>query len=80
MFLVHADPLRGKVGGSWALEIKSFWALQNGIELIGPKKLEIFSAQPPSSCQSTGSVRIKNHSVQGRLNHRCIGSFMYKSP
>jgi hypothetical protein len=25
-------------------------------------------------------VCIKNHYVQGHLNHRCIGSFMYKSP
>jgi hypothetical protein len=23
---------------------------------------------------------IKNHNGQGRINHRCIGSFMYKSP
>ena len=24
MFLMRADPLRGQVGGSWALEIESF--------------------------------------------------------
>ncbi len=27
MFLMRADPLRGQVGGGWALEIVSFWAL-----------------------------------------------------
>jgi hypothetical protein len=26
-FLMHADTLRGQVGGSWALEIRVFWAL-----------------------------------------------------
>jgi hypothetical protein len=44
-----SDPLRGQVGGGWAIEIESFfnfWALSNGIEPIGecylgPKKLEL---------------------------------------
>jgi hypothetical protein len=27
MFLMRADPLQGQVGGGWALEIESFWAL-----------------------------------------------------
>jgi hypothetical protein len=27
MFLMRADPLRGQVGGGWALEIENFWAL-----------------------------------------------------
>ncbi len=41
--LMSADPLRGQEGGGWAL-----W---NGIEPLGechlgPKKLEIFGAQP----------------------------------
>ncbi len=49
MFLMRAYPkciypLRGQVGGGWALEIDSFLALSNGIEPIGechlgPKKL-----------------------------------------
>jgi hypothetical protein len=29
MFLMRTDPLRGQVGGGWALEIKTF---------LGPKK------------------------------------------
>jgi hypothetical protein len=24
-YLMRADPLRGQVGGGWALEIKTFW-------------------------------------------------------
>ncbi len=32
---------------------------------------------PPAS---NGSACIKNHYLQGRINHWCIGSFMYKSP
>ncbi len=51
MFWMRAYPLRGQVGGGWALEFENFWALWNGIELIGerhlgPKKLEISRAQP----------------------------------
>ncbi len=37
-------------------------------------------AKPPPTFPSNGSVRIKNHYAQGRINHRCIGGFMYKSP
>jgi hypothetical protein len=44
MFWLRAYPLRGQVGGGWALEIESFLGPGNGIELIGechlgPKKL-----------------------------------------
>ncbi len=35
MFWMRAYPLRGEVGGGWALEFSSFWALWNGIEPIG---------------------------------------------
>ncbi len=65
MFLMPADPLRRQVGGGWALEIKSFWALWNGIEPIGerhlgPKELKISRAQPYPTCPSDGSARTKN--------------------
>ena len=45
MFWMRAYPLLGQVGGGWALEFETFWALCNGIELIGkchwgPKKLD----------------------------------------
>jgi len=45
MFWMRAYPLRGEVGGGWALEFESFLGPVNGIEPIGechlgPKKLE----------------------------------------
>jgi hypothetical protein len=85
MFLMRADPLRGQVGDVWALEIESFlgpvkWHRVNSRVLFGAQKTQISRAQPPPTCPSNGSARIKNHYVQGRINHRCIGSFMYKSP
>jgi hypothetical protein len=50
-------------------------------EFLGPVKWHRASAKkPPPTCPSNGSACINNHYVQGRLNHRCIGSFMYKSP
>jgi hypothetical protein len=72
--------LQGQVGGSWALEIKSFWALWNGIEQIGechlgPKNLVFFGP-----CPSNGCCPHQKHYAQGCINHRCIGGFMYKSP
>jgi hypothetical protein len=39
---------------------------------FGPKKLDIFGAQlaqPPPTCPSNESARIKNHYKQGRINH-----------
>jgi hypothetical protein len=36
-------------------------------------------AQPPPTCPSNGSSRIKNHYAQGCINHKSIGGFMYKS-
>ncbi len=35
---------------------------------------------PSRTCPRNVSACIKNHYVQGRINHRCIGSFMYKRP
>jgi hypothetical protein len=32
----------------------------------------------PPACN--GSAHIKNQYVQGHINHKCIGSLMYKSP
>ncbi len=79
MFLMGAV-LRGKVGGVGPWKSRVFWALWNDIDSIGegrlgPKKLEISRAQPPPTCPSSGSARIKNNKnnyAQGRINHRCI--------
>jgi hypothetical protein len=70
MLLMRANPLRGQVGGGWALEIETFLGLVDGIELLGechlgPKKVEICPHQ--------------KHYVQGCINQRSIGSFMYMS-
>jgi hypothetical protein len=35
MVLMRADPLRGQVGGGWALEIETFWAVGNDIKPLG---------------------------------------------
>jgi hypothetical protein len=35
MLLMQANPLRGHVGGGWALEIETFWSLLNDIEPLG---------------------------------------------
>ncbi len=47
MFLMHAYPLRGEVGGGWALEFETFWALWNGIEPIGECHLGPLALSPP---------------------------------
>ncbi len=65
MFLLRADPLRGQVGGGWALEIKSF---------LGPVKWHRADRRVPFGAQ------IQYHYIRGCIYRRCIGSFMYKSP
>jgi hypothetical protein len=86
MFLMRADPLRGQVGGSWSLEIESFWGPMIWYQAdigechLGPKKFKISRDPTPPTCPNNGSARIKNHYVQGRINHRCIGGIMCKSP
>jgi hypothetical protein len=51
MLLMQANPVRGQVGGSWAL--------RNGFEPLGechwgPKNVKISRAQPPPICPSNG--------------------------
>ncbi len=64
MFLRCAYTLRGQVGGGWALEIVSFlgpvkwhWIYR---QVPFGKKLKISRAQPPHTCPSNGSARIKS--------------------
>ncbi len=78
VFLMRADPLRGQMGGGWALEIERFlgplkWHQANRRVPFGAKKLEISMDQPPHTCLSNGSACIKNPYVQRHINHRCIG-------
>jgi hypothetical protein len=82
---MRADPLRGEVGGGWALDIENFlgpvkWHRADGQAIWEPKISRFHRAQPPPTCPSNGSARIKNRYIQGCINHSCIGSFMYKSP
>ncbi len=84
MFMMRADPLGGQVGGGWALEIKSFlgpvkWHWADRRVPFRAQKTRNFQGPTPPTCPNNDSARIKNHYVQGRINHRCIGSFMYKS-
>jgi hypothetical protein len=73
MFLMRADPLRGQLGEGWAPKVTR---LSARCHFTGPKKLSISRVQPPPTCPSNGSVRIKNHYLQGRINHWCIGGFI----
>ncbi len=64
MFLMRADPLRGKVERVGPWKSRPFWALWNGIKQIGechlgPNKVKISSAGPPPIWPSNGSARIK---------------------
>ncbi len=74
MLLIH--PLWGQVGGGWALEIETFLG-----PLIWHKagRRVPFGAQPPPTCPSNGCCPHQKNYAQGRINHRCIGSFIYKS-
>ncbi len=45
---------------------------------LGPEKLET-RARPPPTCPSNGCCPHKKHYTWGRINHRSIGGFMYKS-
>jgi hypothetical protein len=47
---------------------------------FGPTKVEISRVQPPPTCPNNGSARILKHYVQGCINRRDIGGFMYKGP
>ena len=73
MLLMWANPLRGQVGGGWALEIETFWALWNGIEAIGechlgPKKVEIPRAlsMEPTRYKMAKIEEIKNLTLQNK--------------
>ncbi len=62
-----------------------FWApngtcLSARCHFTGPKKLSISRIQPPPTCPSNGCCPHQKHYARGRMNHRCIGGFMYKIP
>ncbi len=73
MFLMRTNPLLGKVGRGWALEISTFWG-PNVTWFAGchfrVQKVLISSALPPPTCPHNRSAR-----VWGRINHRSINSY-----
>jgi hypothetical protein len=44
------------------------------------QKLSISRAQPHPTCPSKRCCPHQKHYARGRINHRCIGGFMYKRP
>jgi hypothetical protein len=83
MFLMRAASFTRASGrGLCPGYLEFFGPREMGIEPIGECHLgpKNSMAQPPPTCPSNGSACIKNHYVQGRINQRCIGSFMYMSP
>jgi hypothetical protein len=75
MLLMPANPLRGQVGGGWALEIETFWALSREC-LWDPKKSRFPGTNPLPLAQVMDLPASKNY-VQGCINQRTIGSFMH---
>jgi hypothetical protein len=70
-FLIRANLLLGQVGGGWALEISTFWALT----FHRAQKVSISRALPPPACPRNGSAHIKNI-VYGAV--KIIGAYTAK--
>jgi hypothetical protein len=71
MFWMRVYPLRGQVGGGWALEFESFlspvkWHQADRRVPFGAQKLKISRAQPLPTCPSNGYARIQN------IMHRAV--------
>ncbi len=65
MCWMRAYPLRGQVGGGWALDIASFlapvkWHQADRRVPFGAQKHEISRAQPPPTSPSNGYAHIQN--------------------
>ncbi len=61
------------LGPKWHLSIGS-------MPFHRAQKISISRAHPPPTCPRNGCCPHQKHYAQGRINHRCIGGFMYKSP
>jgi hypothetical protein len=57
MFLMRADPLRGQVGGGWALEIESFLS---PVKWHGAERREPFGAQKHEISRAQQVLRLEN--------------------
>ncbi len=88
MFWMRAYPLRGQVGGGWALEFKSFFnffgpcemALSRKASAIWGPKNSRFPGPNPLPLAQIMDMHESKTLCTGCINHRCIGGFMHKSP
>ncbi len=85
MFLMRADPLRGQVGGGWALEIETFWALWNGNALLGefhlgPKKSQKVSKGCAAQGDSAAVPWVEVQEGTGRLVPVCLSQNAPEGP
>jgi hypothetical protein len=84
LLLMRANPLRGQVGGGWALEVDTLlgpvkWhrAVRRAC-CLEPENLRLLGPDPLPLAQVMDFPASK-HNVQGNINQRSIGSFMYMS-
>ncbi len=80
MFWMRAYPLRGQVGGGWALEFSNFFGPKWHSPIVSmpfhraQKTLE-FQGPTPSHLPSLWICTDPKHYAQGCINHRCINSY-----
>jgi hypothetical protein len=85
MLWMRENPLRGQVGGGWALEIQPFlgpvkWHQAVRRAPFGAQKSRDFQCPAPSHLpKEVMDLPASKHYVQGRVNQRSIGIFMYMS-
>jgi hypothetical protein len=82
--LMGANPLRGQVGGGWAMEIETFlgpikWHRTVRRVPFGAQKSVDFQGPTLSHLPSLWICTHQKHYVLGHINQRSIGSCMYMS-
>ncbi len=82
--LMGANPLRGQVGGGWAMEIETFlgpvkWHRTVRRVPFGAQKSVDFQGPTLSNLPSLWICTHQKHYVLGHINQRSIGSCMYMS-
>jgi hypothetical protein len=80
MFWMRAYPLRGEVGGGWALEFPRFlgpkWNLPiNSFPFHRAQKTLKFQGLTPSHFPTLWICTHPKHYARGCINHRCINSY-----
>jgi hypothetical protein len=85
MFGMRACPFtrasgRGLDPGNWEFFGPCEMASSQKASAISVPKKSRFPGPPPPTYPINGCCPHQKHYAQGRINHRCIGNFMYKSP